>query len=379
VQCLGAVSASSDIAVDSRKVSDSAHICGDNLVSTDEQSHENKVSEGGSDKKDEKTIPPRSPEAKETPRPSISDESFDEKASELFTILSHLKSCRMPPPALPTNQPPTDANENATLPEKFMGDSNDPEVETRDEDCNGGKEYTNENDSEDATMAIPIGAVFTKNFEGLGDFQGKVVELPNNRQPYYHVEYEDGDSEDLSLSDLLELLPPGECEKYCKSRGKKGDTLSTSKDPPRRQVLSSAKLESIVSNEAKSALDGITSRRRRASRPPNRFTEEANVLYRSPNKRKRQDDSQRNNNHDTTSTDNPTRKRGRPRTNTVDPSIRKENIVASEDPPKRRRGRPRKHPISKPMNGEDNIKHTPVSKTSTMETPRRRPRKRPIA
>ena len=52
---------------------------------------------------------------------------------------------------------------------------------------------------------FPIGTTFMKSFEGFGIFRGKVTRVPNDKNPFYGVEYEDDDEEDLSHEELLDL------------------------------------------------------------------------------------------------------------------------------------------------------------------------------
>lgn len=90
-------------------------------------------------------------------------------------------------------------------------------------------------------VQLRIGLTFTKHFEGMGDFQGKIVDLPNRKHPFYVVEYEDGDSEDFSESELMELV------------------------------------DAAWKKETESV--GKSVRRRRTSIPPKLFTQEARAIY----------------------------------------------------------------------------------------------------
>ena len=250
---------------------------------------------------------PVNSEPKETPRPDISDEIFDERTSELDTILSDLKSCRLSPPALPSDQPL-----------KQIATEENPLTENGE----GG-------DNQDEDQQIPMGLVFTKTFEGLGDFKGKVVHLPTSQQPYFQVEYEDGDGEDLSISELLDLLPPNEREKYSNSYLKQGD-------PAKRQDMS-------------------TNRKRQKNEP-----EPYAIVQEHP----------------------PKRGRGRPRKILTSDAISTEDYgtpsayaINQEHPPKRGRGRPRKIQTSDAISTED---YRTPSATATPQRGRGRPRKKSI-
>ena len=49
-----------------------------------------------------------------------------------------------------------------------------------------------------------IGREVAKTFKNHGTFKGKVLDY--DKQHGFHVEYEDGDSEDMKESDLLKIL-----------------------------------------------------------------------------------------------------------------------------------------------------------------------------
>ena len=121
----------------------------------------------------------------------------------------------------------------------------EPQVNTRkrsvkNQIANGNKENT-VGALIESNVQLRIGLTFTKHFEGMGDFQGKIVDLPNRKHPFYVVEYEDGDSEDLSESELMELV------------------------------------DAAWKEETESV--GKSVRRRRTSIPPKLFTQEAGAIY----------------------------------------------------------------------------------------------------
>jgi hypothetical protein len=124
------------------------------------------------------------------------------------------------------------------------------------------------------------------------------------------VLYEDGDSEDLSPSELLVLLPSDVRQRYLKS-GQNNGVLTASMQPTsKRQLLSIEKLETLSTIQTEN-LEQDTRKCRR--RPPNRFREEASKLYSTPKKTIVQTNSQ---SHDTSTarapSATPPRKRGRP-------------------------------------------------------------------
>lgn len=56
---------------------------------------------------------------------------------------------------------------------------------------------------------ILIGTEFYKVFPGAGRFRGTVQSLPSEDMPYFRVEYEDGDVEDMDEDEILQLLEQG--------------------------------------------------------------------------------------------------------------------------------------------------------------------------
>lgn len=59
---------------------------------------------------------------------------------------------------------------------------------------------------------IPVGTRFKQTFDFLGSFEGVVVSVPNEWNPFYVVEYEDGGSESLLHHSLVEILGKGDLE-----------------------------------------------------------------------------------------------------------------------------------------------------------------------
>ena len=65
----------------------------------------------------------------------------------------------------------------------------------------------NQNEASSTTRPFPLGTIFTKTFDGFGDYEGKVVGVPDDKTSFYYaVEYEDGDEEDLTFEELSGLL-----------------------------------------------------------------------------------------------------------------------------------------------------------------------------
>ena len=73
--------------------------------------------------------------------------------------------------------------------------------EKMEEEDRASKQTTN-----DGRYEIVVGAKITKHFNGQGDFAGTVQNLPTSNHPYYRVLYDDGDEEDLSETEIQDLL-----------------------------------------------------------------------------------------------------------------------------------------------------------------------------
>lgn len=57
-----------------------------------------------------------------------------------------------------------------------------------------------------SNQTIPIGTLFFKTFPNQGEFCARVIAVPSASKPYYHVQYEDKDEEDLEHAELFELV-----------------------------------------------------------------------------------------------------------------------------------------------------------------------------
>eukprot|EP00980_Cylindrotheca_fusiformis_P000430 scaffold103_cov116-Cylindrotheca_fusiformis.AAC.5 len=101
------------------------------------------------------------------PVPAISDEVFEEQTRNLESILEELQ---------------------AHHPTPFSGYP------------------TQEREKKKNPPVVPIETVIKKQFDDLGEFTGKVTGIPEGDNPYYEVEYEDGDEEELSINELLPLV-----------------------------------------------------------------------------------------------------------------------------------------------------------------------------
>lgn len=55
---------------------------------------------------------------------------------------------------------------------------------------------------------FPVGTTFSKQFGRHGRFDGTVMSIPSGDSDFYHVQYHDGDHEDLSAADLQQLIHP---------------------------------------------------------------------------------------------------------------------------------------------------------------------------
>ena len=79
-----------------------------------------------------------------------------------------------------------------------------------------------------------LGEVVLKHFEGHGTFMGTIIEYDD--QTGFRLQFDDGDTEDVSLQDLCDLLPPTHPEATRASAGR--PTVSTN-----ARSLKSPKLE----------------------------------------------------------------------------------------------------------------------------------------
>lgn len=59
-----------------------------------------------------------------------------------------------------------------------------------------------------------IGDKICKNFPGHGFFGGEITRLPTSERPYYRVEYEDDDSEDIHANDISQYV--AEYKRFCR-------------------------------------------------------------------------------------------------------------------------------------------------------------------
>ena len=66
---------------------------------------------------------------------------------------------------------------------------------------------------EDAHRTHGVGDKVRKSFPGHGVFEGKITKIPTDEFPYYRVEYEDGDSEDINANDVSQYV--AEYKKFC--------------------------------------------------------------------------------------------------------------------------------------------------------------------
>eukprot|EP00957_Ditylum_brightwellii_P081356 6188626-Ditylum_brightwellii.AAC.1 len=57
-------------------------------------------------------------------------------------------------------------------------------------------------------IAISLGTKIVKSFLDYGEFKGVVTRIPTDEEPFYRVQYEDGDEEDMSGDEI---------EKYVKA------------------------------------------------------------------------------------------------------------------------------------------------------------------
>lgn len=198
------------------------------------------------------------------PMPAISDEVFEEQTRNLESLLEQLQ---------------------AYHPAPFRGYPSQKREKERER------------------PVIPIGTVFKKSFDDLGEFTGKITRTPGEEEIYYSVEYEDGDEEELSINGLLPMVPDEVREEYYRAVKEFEAKPKKKRGRPRKNVPA----------EEGDDDDG-------------EYVPEEIALGEPKKKRGRPRKSQPSNE------DQPKRKTGRPRLSGEDP----------DEEPKRKRGRPRK-------------------------------------
>jgi len=83
-----------------------------------------------------------------------------------------------------------------------------------------------EEEEEEDDKEVRVGSLFLKKFGRHGYFQGEVKALPTEEKPFYRVVYEDCDEEDLSATQLGQLMY-SEASKKMRRKNKKGKAKKT--------------------------------------------------------------------------------------------------------------------------------------------------------
>jgi hypothetical protein len=265
-------------------------------------------------------------------RPEITDDVFDERAADLDCLISEINATRMPPvmPSTPAAETGDDTDKaNST-------DQNKKAAEEKQDSKGSNDEPVDESEVEGDDSIIPIGTGFVKCFDGLGNFGGEVVGLPSGPRPYYFVEYEDGDSEDMTFLELVGLLPADEGEKYKKGQASSSEqTLSSSTaKPPRRRMMPPGTIENDGASGRKQPQRPRKSSPQHSQKKPDREAGGPKRGRGRPRKLSNDEDSKGNEN-----TRQPQRKPRRPW---------KSKAAAAEEitePKRKKRGRPRKNPV----------------------------------
>ena len=77
-----------------------------------------------------------------------------------------------------------------------------------------GKRKSYPDPDEGDHRAHGLGDKIRKNFPGYGFFEGEITRLPTNERPYYRVEYEDDDTEDIHANDISQYV--SEYKRFCR-------------------------------------------------------------------------------------------------------------------------------------------------------------------
>mmetsp|Transcript_4031 Transcript_4031/g.9322 ORF Transcript_4031/g.9322 Transcript_4031/m.9322 type:complete len:2885 (+) Transcript_4031:789-9443(+) len=225
---------------------------------------------------------------------------------------------------------------------------------------------------------VPTGTKLKKHFDDHGEFEGKIIRIPDEESDLYGVEYEDEDEEELTLEELLPLLSESVREDYKRAQRDYEARLNRKRGRPRKsEIIQGSDAENDPEDEEyleESKTDHAPKRKRGR---PRKILEDEEA---------------------------PRRKRGRPRK--VDPSVEVESLrrkrKRSSDadlldsqpiegtPQKRGRGRPRKEerssePALKRPRGRPRkrqLEEEDLQASNATETKPRgkrgRPRKRPV-
>jgi hypothetical protein len=118
----------------------------------------------------------------------------DDDTSRLEDILNELKSLR---PTRPP-KPPKKRSKGCDKKQEMADEDNDIDP---DEDDNDG--------ASTKSLTVEIGTKVMKSFGSYGEYTGTVLELPTSDKPFYRVQYEDGDEEDMEEDELKNRLEQG--------------------------------------------------------------------------------------------------------------------------------------------------------------------------
>ncbi|KAL3940731.1 MAG: hypothetical protein SGBAC_004782 [Bacillariaceae sp.] len=188
---------------------------------------------------------------------------------------------------------------------------------------------------------IPTGTKLKKRFEDHGEYEGKIVRIPDEESNLYKVEYEDEDEEELTLEELLLLVSESVRDDYNRAQRDYETRLNRKRGRPRKsEVIEGLDAENDAADEEYLLVPKIGDGQKKKRGRPRKIASLG-------------DDDEA-----------PRRKRGRPRK--MDASVqveglsRKRKLSSNEDPldsqpaegtpQKRGRGRPRKEDrSSEPM------------------------------
>jgi uncharacterized ParB-like nuclease family protein len=246
---------------------------------------------------------------RQLPIPAVSDEVFEEQTRNLESLLEQLQAYHPAPfPGYPSQKP----------------------------------------EKKKDRPVIPIGTVFKKSVDDLGDFKGKITRTPVGVNPYYDVEYEDGHEEELSINGLIPLLPDDVKEEYeralkiyeAPARKKRGRPREDDKEDeeyvPDEVALGEPKKKRGRPRKYRPASEETHSEQPKQKQGrPKRARDEPYAIDEEPQQKRGRP---RKSLEPSANGESPKKRRGRPRKSFVV----LETVEADEDSPKKRRGRPRK-------------------------------------
>lgn len=187
--------------------------------------------------------------------------------------------------------------------------------------------------------SIEVGTKVLKLFESK-DYNGEVISLPTEKEPYYRVQYEDGDQEEMSEKEVKK-----HAAKYYENVRKKEESRRRRRSQRRRKIYREEAVDgddkTDEDEEGWTPQDEPSDGKKKRGRPRKVKSDDDLTPKKKRGRPKKSPE-------DGESTPNPNseqkRKRGRPR----------KTPVPDSDAPKKKRGRPRKTPVKE--DGDEEMK-----------------------